>query len=53
MTQPAIKFLENTHTKNRRLEIEAVTKTEDCFTTCQHKTEEPINTEISTLTLLV
>ena len=35
-----IKVSENTHTKNGRLNIEAVTKMGDHFTICQYKTEE-------------
>ena len=50
MTQPTIKILENTHTKNRRSKTEAVTKMDDCFllAICQYKTEEPANIEIFT-----
>ena len=47
-TQSNIKVLENTHTKNQSLKIEAVTKMVDCFIICQCKTEEPTNIEIST-----
>ena len=38
-------ILGNTLTKNRRLKIEAVTKMDDCFTICYHKTEEAKNSE--------
>ena len=47
-----IKILENTHTKNRRLKIEAVTKMDDYFTNCQYKIKKPKNNEISTPTYL-
>ena len=50
--QSTIKILKNTHTKNRRLKIEAVTKMDDWITICQHKTEELYKIEISTLTSL-
>ena len=48
MGEATIKVLENTHTKNRRLKIEAVTKMSDCFALCQNKTEEPKKIDIST-----
>ena len=35
--QSTIKVLENTHTKNRPLKIEAVTKMGNCFTICQYR----------------
>ena len=41
------KVLRNTHTKSRKLKIEAVTNMNDCFTICQCKIEEPKNSEIS------
>ena len=47
-TQSTIKVLENTHIKNQRLKSEAVTKMDEYFTICQHKTEEPTNIELST-----
>ena len=43
-----IKVLENTHTKNRRLKIEAATKMNHCFTICPHEKQHPKNIEIST-----
>ena len=45
--QPNFKVLENTYTKHPRLKIETVTNMDDCFTICQHKTQEPTNAEIS------
>ena len=51
-TQFTIKILENTHTKNLRLKIEAVTKMDDYFTICQYKIKKPKNDEISTPTYL-
>ena len=45
--QHNFKVLENTYTKHPRLKIETVTNMDDCFTICQHKTQEPTNTEIS------
>ena len=46
-----IKVLENTQSKLRRLNIEAVTRMDDCFIICQYKREEPTNIEISNLFL--
>ena len=46
-TQSTIKVLENTHTINRSLKIENVTKMDDFFTTCQHKTEDHPKIQIS------
>ena len=45
--QSRIKVSGNSHTKNRKLNIEAVTKMDDCFTIF-YKTEEPKNIDIST-----
>ena len=39
-TQSKIKVSKSTHTKNRRFNIEAVTKVDDCFSICQYKIEE-------------
>lgn len=47
MTQSRIKVLGNSHTKNQRLNIEAVTKIDNCFTIF-HKTEEPKSIDTST-----
>ena len=49
ITQYTIKVLENTYTKNQRLEIEFVIKIVDYFNTCKPRLEEPTNIEISTL----
>ena len=38
--------------KKRRLKIGSLTKLDDYFTTCQYKTEEPRNIEISAPTSL-
>ena len=44
-----IKFLENSHTKNQKLLIEAVTKMDGCFAIRHYKAEEPKNIGICTL----
>ena len=40
--------LRSTHTKNRRFQIEVVTKMNDCFTVSQYKTREPKKIERET-----
>ena len=49
LSESMIKFLENSHTKNQKLLIEAVTKMDGCFALRHYKAEEPKNIEICTL----
>ena len=49
LSETMIKFLENSHTKNQKLLIEAVTKMDGCFALRHYKAEEPKNIEICTL----
>ena len=39
--QPTTKVLGNTHTQNRRMKIETVSKMDDSFTICDYKKEQP------------
>ena len=41
LTQSTTKALGNTHTQNRRMKIEAVSKMDDSFTICDYKREQP------------